>query len=55
MDNDRQGLRRDPHRWQSEARPPLRLRRHGSAHLQDGDQQEHDRRHGQVCDDLLRA
>ena len=54
MDDDRQSLRRDPHRWQLEARPPLRLRRHGPAHRQDGDQQERD--HGrQVCDDLLRA
>ena len=55
MDGDGQGLRRDPHRRQQQARPPLRLRRHGPAHRQDGDEQEHDRRHGQVCDDLLRA
>ena len=51
MGDDRQSLRRDPHRGQSEARPPLRLRRHGPAHRQDGDQQERD--HGrQVCDHL---
>ena len=54
MDGDGQGLRCDPHRGQSEARPPLRLRRHGPTHRQDGDQQERD--HGrQVRDHLLRS